>query len=243
MLNAKNKKEDPNLKKEMKLSNKKIQKLIDNFFKNTFGNLDKQQLSKIYQSIKIKKIRKILEINQNSLNEDKKMSFLVNNYCFILDKVAFFVLENNYKKIIIEMFYPNSYLNLDLLRIFPDGFLLIPRNSLILAIPTNLTSIEINQQKDKRDYYVEILNYKSLDSINRLLYFLYSYATKNTTKSNELIIKNKKLISYIIGNSHEVIVRNFKKIQKMNYIYIENGKIKINLPRLEQWIKNSKIIV
>ncbi|MCS6954871.1 MAG: hypothetical protein NZM44_00740 [Candidatus Calescibacterium sp.] len=213
-----------------------------------FKELDKKKLLSIVESSKIKNIRKTIKLSSEGLNT-RRYKFLFNYFCFVKLNVAFFWVENNYKKIVIDVFYPNHMIDMGVINIVPECFLVVPRGTKLILVPYNQETEEIlkkytadQERKKMREYYVELINYKSLDSMNRLIYFLVKYVKKNNNW-DELLIDNKKLISYITGNSHEVIVRNFKKLQKMNYIQIQNGKVKINSQRLEQWIKNSRIIV
>ncbi|MCS7243220.1 MAG: hypothetical protein RMJ36_00570 [Candidatus Calescibacterium sp.] len=235
-------------KKEENKSNDK--ELIYKFLYSNpyFKELDKKKLLSIAESSKIKNIRKTIRLSSDGLN-NKKYKFLFNYFCFVKFNLAFFLIENNYRKIVIDIFYPNHMIDMEIINIVPECFLVLPRGTKLILVPHNQETQEIlkkytadQERKKMREYYVELINYKSLDSINRLIYFLVKYFKENNN-SDELLIDNKKLISYITGNSHEVIVRNFKKLQKMNYIQIQNGKVKINSQRLEQWIKNSKIIV
>ncbi|MCS7165310.1 MAG: hypothetical protein RMJ51_03415 [Candidatus Calescibacterium sp.] len=241
-------------KKSGKIDGKTVtNELIFKFFLSNpyFRNLDKKTLVSVSDKSKIRNIRKTLKISKDVIDQ-KKYRFLMNNYCFIKENWVFTLVENNYKKVIVDVLYPGQVIDLSILDDLPESKLVIPRGTVLILVPFDP---EISQKiqeykqyvaKQKlRSFYVDLINYRSLDSINRLIYFLAKYSKSNSimNSSDELLFHNKKLISYITGNSHEVIVKNFKKLQKMNYIHLNNGKIKINLQKIEQWIKNSRIII
>ncbi|MFN3994930.1 MAG: hypothetical protein ACK4GR_00135, partial [bacterium] len=241
--------------KKSETLNKNLEKFIEKFLANTFKKIDKKQIQIISKFCKIKKIRKSVSISKGDL-ENKKFRFLKKHYCLVKENVCFTFIETNYRKIIIELFYPNSFLDLEFFEILPEASVVLPRNTELILIPKNFPEfpeieevlkqykIDLESQK-KREFLLEIANWKSLDSINRLLYFLYQYLKKSNLylDNNFVSLPSKKVISYITGNSHEVIIRNFKKLEKMNYLVSQGNKIKINYQKVEQWIKNSKIIV
>ncbi|MEN3015049.1 MAG: hypothetical protein ABDH21_03200 [bacterium] len=226
------------------------QKIVNLFIKNSqiFEGLSKHEIQNLVNQIRLKRISKIQKISFKDLESKQNKAYLT-NYCFLYSNYVLFLVENNYKNVVIDTFYPYELIDFELLKVVPEGSFIIPRKTIIFMIPDNTQTnqlfrrrIEENKKKRIRQKYLELANYKSLDSLNKLLYFLYSYAKRAKNNNYYLLINNKKWISYIIGNSHEVIVRNFKKIQRMNYIQQGKDGIKIDIQRLEQWAKKLKII-
>jgi len=239
---------------------------------NFFKNLKQSDISLLINNANIKLLRKNIKISlsyflSNNNGEKLDFPFLLNNYCLIYKGFAYILTESNYKKLITEIFYPSYLIDLSSFdgSIFDKGILVIPRNTALILIPKEDYIKQSDRQKIKgileeyknfifkkriKQLYLDSLNYKFLDSLSRLLYFLYVYSSNFFTNSfyeEENNLKpfkiNKKLISYILGNSHEVIIRNFKKLEKLNYIKNTSEGIKINLKKLEQWVKSSKVIV
>lgn len=229
-----------------------------------FRNIDKKNLMILSELSKIKNVRSNVKIVLNEIN-DKKYRFLTNNYCLVKEGFVFLIVENNYKKTVVDIFFPLEIISMNLISLFGeasprvgeaslrvgDGKIFIPRNSSLLLIPFDprINDIMENYKNETllmkiKYFYLDLINYKGLDSINRLLYFLHQYLKRNVLALNndQLLLSNKKLISYITGNSHEVIVRNFKKLQKMGYLIKQGKNIKINKQKVEEWAKKLKII-
>jgi len=253
-----------------------------------FKNLKHSEIILLTSNSKIKNVKKTIKLSLNklslnknfdSLKQEHNFYFLTDNYCIIYDNIAYLMVESNYKKIIVEIFYPFYLIDYEDVKntFFDNVTLVIPRTTKLILIPKFVDkyvvkdlskSTKVNENKISdifakyKDYilkkrlekvYFDLVNYKSLDSLGRLLYFLYSYSKNFFFKEDYDVFDenrdfksfyiNKKLISFIIGNSHEVVIRNFRKLERLNYIKSSEDGIKINVGKLKQWVKNSKIIV
>jgi len=215
-----------------------------------FRNIDKKNLMILSELSKIKNVRSNVKIGVNEIN-DKKYKFLTNNYCLVKEGFVFLIVENDYKKTVVDIFFPLEIISMNLISLLEQTKIFIPRNSSLLIIPFDEKVRDIMESYKNETFfvrikylYLDLINYKAMDSINRLLYFFYQYLKRNVLALNndQLLLSNKKLISYITGNSHEVIVRNFKKLQKMGYIIGQGKKMKINKQKVEEWAKKLKII-